>query len=166
MTEATFSELAAAHYPHMVRTAARVLRNREDAEDATQLAFLAAWRNRSTFRGDASFSTWMTRITLNESLMAMRRRRRTVDLDTVSAVGSGAPSPEQAAIRGELGRLLRGSVKTIGASLQRPLTLALLEGLNEEQIAERLQRPLGTVKAQLHRGRQAVKAHMKEAHYV
>ena len=71
-----FDELVKTYYPRMVRTAVRMLRDVEDAEDATQQAFTAAWQNLDKFRGDASFSTWLTRITMNEALSTLRRRTR------------------------------------------------------------------------------------------
>jgi RNA polymerase sigma-70 factor (ECF subfamily) len=67
--------LFARHYQGSLRVAHRILRSREDAEDAVQTAYCAAFRNLHAFRGEASFKTWITRIVVNACLAQMRKRR-------------------------------------------------------------------------------------------
>jgi RNA polymerase sigma-70 factor, ECF subfamily len=70
-----FGELYERHRLQLFRYAFRILRNREDAEDTVQRSFQRAFTNLARFREDSSFSTWMTRIAINEALMLLRKRR-------------------------------------------------------------------------------------------
>ena len=70
-----FGQLCERHRLRVYRTTFRVLRQRQDAEDAVQRCFQRAFTNLSKFRGDATFVTWMTRIAINEALMLLRQRR-------------------------------------------------------------------------------------------
>jgi len=73
--EEVFNQLFRGYMPGLHRVALRVLGSREDAEDALQDGLLAAWHNLKTFEGRSRFSTWLTRIVVNSSLMRLRRRR-------------------------------------------------------------------------------------------
>src|SRR5215470_17997923 len=73
-----FGELYERHRMRVYRTAFRILRNAQDAEDAVQRSFQRAFVNLSRFRGDSAFSTWLTRIAMNEALMMLRQRRSDV----------------------------------------------------------------------------------------
>jgi len=91
------NELFALHYKGSLRTAYRVLRCKEDAEDAVQTAYCAAFRNLHRFRGESSFKTWITRIVVNCCLMELRERRAKppLPLDIVeSTVASNTATPE------------------------------------------------------------------------
>ena len=78
---AAFEELLARHERRIFRLAQNVTQNREDAEEVMQDAFFRAFTHLEGFKGDARFSTWLTRIAINEALMKLRRRRPTVSLD-------------------------------------------------------------------------------------
>jgi RNA polymerase sigma-70 factor (ECF subfamily) len=69
-----FEELVRRHQRAMYAVALRILADPDDAEDATQNAFIAAWRRLPTFRADAQFSTWLYRIVTNHALNQLRRR--------------------------------------------------------------------------------------------
>src|SRR6266404_2825190 len=71
-----FEELVKRYDRKLLRIAQHVTHNREDAQDAVQEAFLKAFQNLSQFREDSKFSTWLIRITLNQSLMKVRKQRR------------------------------------------------------------------------------------------
>jgi RNA polymerase sigma-70 factor (ECF subfamily) len=73
--ESAFSELWSRHSRMILRVLLRITRNREDAEDALQDAFLRAFTHLSKFEARAKFSTWLTRIAVNSGLMILRRRR-------------------------------------------------------------------------------------------
>ena len=103
--EDAFGELYERHRLKAYRTALRILRNQQDAEDAVQKAFQHALMNLARFREDSTFSTWLTRIAINESLMLLRQRRTPEPLredDSYAAQSDGAleipdagPTPEQ-----------------------------------------------------------------------
>ena len=90
------NKLFAQHYRASLRTAYRILRSKEDSEDAVQTAYCAGFRHFHRFRGESSFKTWMTRIVVNCCLMQLRERRRPqVALDDVQpALESRAATPE------------------------------------------------------------------------
>jgi RNA polymerase sigma-70 factor (ECF subfamily) len=78
-----FSIVYRSHYTRLLRTAMRIVRNIDDAEDTLQDAMLKAFRAAHSFRADSSISTWLTRIVINTCLMRLRKERthRTVSLD-------------------------------------------------------------------------------------
>src|SRR5271168_2585794 len=78
-----FEELVKRYDHRLLRIAYHVTHNREDSQDAVQEAFLKAFQNLDRFREDSQFSTWLFRITVNQSLMKLRKQRRTreVSLD-------------------------------------------------------------------------------------
>ena len=167
-----FDELVKTYYPRMVRTAGRMLRDVEDAEDATQQAFTAAWRNLDKFRGDSTFSTWMTRITMNESLSVLRSRKRAfVELEdnTTESHEEAQPvfacngeNPEEALIRKETSQLLHMSMSHVKPVYRMAMQLRLVNDMSVEEIAGRLKMPVNTVKVHLFRGRQSMKAFLEE----
>ena len=91
------NELFAQHYGVSLRTAYRILRSKEDAEDAVQTAYCAAFRNFNNFRGESTFKTWITRIVVNSCFVQLRERRakRQVSLDDIQ------PAPESHALTPE-----------------------------------------------------------------
>jgi len=166
-----FDELVKKYYPRMVRTAARMLRDNEDAEDATQQAFTAAWQNLEKFRGDSTFSTWLTRITMNEALSTLRRRKRSfVELEENTTesqaeaqpmFGTSSESPEEAMIRRETSQLLHNSLDQVKPVYRQAMKLRLMNDMSVEEIAGRLRMPVNTVKVHLYRGRQSMKTYLE-----
>ena len=75
---AAFEQLVKRYDRKLLRIAQHVTHNREDSEDAVQEAFLKAFQHLSEFREDSKFSTWLIRITLNQSLMKLRKQRRSM----------------------------------------------------------------------------------------
>src|SRR5271155_3476332 len=73
---AAFERLVVRYDRKLLRIAERVTHNREDAQDAVQEALLKAFQNLSQFREESQFSTWLIRITVNQSLMKLRKQRR------------------------------------------------------------------------------------------
>src|ERR1700740_1047744 len=80
---AAFEQLVKRYDRRLLRISQTVTHNREDSEDAVQEAFLRAFQNLAEFREDSQFSTWLTRITVNQSLMKLRKQRihKEVSLD-------------------------------------------------------------------------------------
>ncbi len=74
---AAFEELVKRYDRKLLRIAQSVTHNREDSQDAVQEAFLKAYQNLSAFREESKFSTWLFRITVNQSLMKLRKQRAT-----------------------------------------------------------------------------------------
>ena len=72
-SEGAFGELVRRHNKTMLQVALRILGDRQDAEDELQNAWWKAWRHLSAFAGDSRFTTWMTRIVMNQCLMRLRQ---------------------------------------------------------------------------------------------
>lgn len=166
-----FDELMNRYGPRMLRTAVKVTGNEYEAEDAVQQAFLNVYRSLHRFRGDSEFSTWMTRITINEAIAIVRKRRKDhVDLNetmdqececTVRNLISKVENPEAAALRRERMRLVRESLSAVRPSYLKAIKLRLVEDLSVEEIGMRLGLPVNTVKVHLYRGRQAMRQYLE-----
>jgi RNA polymerase sigma factor (sigma-70 family) len=104
----------------MFCVALRLLRNREDAEDAVQEAFERAFVHLKTFQGQSRFSTWLTRIAINEALVLLRKRRHEhAPLEGIGAIGEGGEvseiadsgaTPEQRCEHAELHGILNDAI--------------------------------------------------------
>ena len=107
-----FGELYERHRLKIYHIVLRILRNRQDAEDAAQRSFQRAFTNLSRFRGDSTFSTWLTRIAINEALMLLRQRRTSTRLlagdsdddyeSSVFVLADKGPTPEEITAENEL----------------------------------------------------------------
>jgi RNA polymerase sigma-70 factor (ECF subfamily) len=161
---AAFEELVKRYDRKLLRIAQHLTHNREDAEDAVQEAFLKAFQHLDQFRENSKFSTWLIRITLNQSLMKLRKRRPTRDVsidddfqreeDNLPIdVADWAPNPEELYRAAELREILRITLQELGAGLEVVFVLRDIEGLSIEQTAEALGLSLATVKARSFRAR-------------
>jgi RNA polymerase sigma-70 factor, ECF subfamily len=159
-----FEELVKRYDRKLLRIAQNVMRNREDAEDVVQEAFLKAFLHLDQFREDSKFSTWLIRITLNQSLMKLRKQRpvREVSLDedfqseedtNPIDVGDWAPNPEELYRATELREILRKTLEELSQGLRLVFVLRDMEGLSLEQTAEALNLSLTAVKARSFRAR-------------
>ncbi len=149
----------------LYQTALRLLGNAEDAEDALQEGLLSAVRNLKRFEGRSKFSTWLTRIVINASLMQLRRQRSrpTIsleqedpeqrDLTLGSRIPDRRPGPEEGYARKERFEILQDSLKSLPPALQSAVWLRDIEGLSTAEAARALGLSEGTVKSQLHRAR-------------
>jgi RNA polymerase sigma-70 factor (ECF subfamily) len=149
----------------LFRTAWRILRNREDAEDAVQSAYLKAFTAITGFAGRSSLSTWLTRIVINDALASARaagRRRSRLD-ETERPVmddyrdmlmrGSMAVSPERSFAHGQIRRMLDDAIEQLPAPFRTVFVLREIEGLNVGDVSERLGIPPATVKTRHLRAR-------------
>ncbi len=155
-----FGTLVQRHQVRVYNVALRVLGDPDDARDAAQDAFLTLVRKLSQFRGDAAFTTWMHRITVNACYDILRKRRRQPMLRMVSDADD--PIPERLPPVDDHADATVGSIDVARALQQIPeeyrvvLVLADVQDLPYEQIARVLDVPIGTVKSRVHRGRLAL----------
>jgi RNA polymerase sigma-70 factor (ECF subfamily) len=161
---AAFEQLVKRYDRRLLRISQTVIRNREDSEDAVQEALLKAFQNLGTFREDSQFSTWLIRITVNESLMKLRKQRahKEVSLDEdFESDGDAlpvdvpdlAPNPEQLCWASELRDILARTVEELRPILRTVFVLRDVEGLSIEQTAQVLNLSQAAVKARLWRVR-------------
>ena len=159
-----FEELVKRYDRKLFRIAQHVTQNREDAQDVVQEAFLKVFRNLSQFREDSQFSTWLVRITINQSLMKVRKvhTKKEVGIDQDSQAETGqnalefadwAPNPEERYRSSELRAILRKALKTLQPTLSLVFVLRDIEGLSTEQTSEVLDLSQAAVKTRLMRAR-------------
>src|SRR5579864_5220936 len=159
---AAFEQLVKRYDRKLFRIAQSVTHNREDSQDAVQEAFLKAFQHLGQFRGDSQFSTWLIRITLNQSLMKLRKQRRTreVSLDEdfetdedvlPREVIDWAPNPEQLYSVSELRNILIKTIEELQPILRTVFVLQDIEGLSTIQTAEVLNLSQSAVKSRLWR---------------
>lgn len=154
------------HNRKLFRLARSIVRNDGEAEDIVQATYVKAFTHLSTFRGDAAFVTWLTRITMNESLGRYRRSSPTVNIAAAEepAVGNGAevimfptisstPSPESEADREKIRRFLERAIDQLDESFRTVLIMRDIEGMSIQETAILLEIRPETVKTRLHRAR-------------
>lgn len=155
--------LCARHQARVERTALRILRHREDALDAAQDALARACQRLHQFRGEAAFTTWLHRLTVNacHDLAGRAASRATVSLDEDARV-CGAAGPPQSLELSELRGALVDGLATLPADQARVLLLKDALGLTFEEISERTGMPVGTAKCYAHRGRAGMRQALEE----
>ena len=149
----------------LFRVARGVVRDDAEAEDVVQEAYLRAFAKLDSFRAEAAILTWLTRITLNEAKERLRRRRPTVDVETLDTMGAqvilfptGGGSPEQDASRAEIRRLLEEAVDDLPEAFRIVFIMREIEGCSVEETAENLGIVAATVKTRLHRAKTLLRA--------
>ncbi len=165
---AAFAQLVRNHSELVYRVALRLLGN-EDAQDASQEAWIRAWRNIRKFRGQSAFSTWLYRITVNTCLSTYRRKQNQQAREFSSEELSYQPvppgykeDPETTALAEERREELLGALERVRAEHRAALVLRHMEGLSYAEIAEVLDVPDGTAKAWVNRGRAALLVALSE----
>jgi RNA polymerase sigma-70 factor (ECF subfamily) len=169
---AAFECLIMPHWDALLRVTQRILRNREDAEDSVQAAFLEAFRNLNSFRGRSRFSSWLTRIAMNAALMRLRvsRRKRETSLDAVTETGEPLGrfhpvetrlNPEQEYFAMEDRILLQEGLMKLGPLDAEILHLRSVQELSAKETARIVNLPMGRIKSRLHRARIKLARHVK-----
>lgn len=150
--------LCARHAPRVGRLAAHVLPDPEDARDAAQDALAKVCLKIGQFRGEAAFTTWLHRLTLNACRDVAQRRgaRRYDPLDEDTRVAPGA-GPDQEAELSELRADLREGLAELPSAQARVLVLKDALGYSFEEISAASGMPVGTAKCYAHRGRAAMR---------
>lgn len=166
---AAFEQLVKQYDRKLLRVSQTVTRNREDSEDAVQEALLKAFQNLAEFREESQFSSWLIRITVNQSLMKLRKQRthKEVSLDENFEsdgdalpvdVPDHAPNPEQLCWASELRDILVRTIEELRPILRTVFVLRDVEGLSIKQTAQVLNLSQTAVKARLWR----VRLHLRE----
>jgi RNA polymerase sigma-70 factor (ECF subfamily) len=148
----------------------RVIGREEDARDVAQETFLRAFRALGGFKGQAKFSSWLYRITLNLCRDWIRRERRTPvaqapeGLDLVDLAAESAPSEsiEDLVSRKELGRAVAKAMSMLPEEQRTAIVLKEYHGLTFQEIADLLGCPLSTVKTRLYQGLTVIRRQLEE----
>lgn len=156
-----FNQLVMLYQSIAYNLAYRILGNQDSAADATQDAFLSAFKAISRFRG-GSFKAWVLRIVTNACYdqLRVRQRRPTSSLDDLERDTDHTPylldpaaGPDEIAERRELDHVLQAGILTLPADQRIVLVLSDIQGMDYQEIANTTGLALGTVKSRLSRGR-------------
>ena len=166
-----FEQLYERHSTRIYQTALRILRNQQDAEDAVQRSFQRAFTNIRKFRGESSFSTWLTRIAINEALMLLRQRRTNARLledcgdgdyeSSVVNIADKGPTPEEVLAEKELRDTVTNAISHLREGLRTVVLLRELRGLTSVETAQRLGLSLAAVKARAFHARRYLRQHLE-----
>nr|WP_089410384.1 sigma-70 family RNA polymerase sigma factor [Granulicella rosea] len=166
-----FHELIRPYERNVYAMAFSFLRNEADAEDASQEAFLRAFRNLSGFRGEAKFGTWLVSIVLNEARSRLRRKN-TVKMESLEEdpdkPGHISPAllrdwreiPSESLERQEIKLLLQEAVTSLPPIYREVFVLRDVEELSTNEAAEILQISVAAIKVRLHRARLMLQKHL------
>jgi RNA polymerase sigma-70 factor (ECF subfamily) len=167
--QTTLFELLMRRYNERVYRAARsIVRDDQEAEDVMQQAYVNAFMHLRQFNGSARFSTWLTRIAINEALARVRRQGRYElfddELSNVESFMPPTPSnnPERQAFVGELRGLLEWAIEALPNGMREVFVLRDVEELSTSEVAECLGVSEDVVKTRLSRGRAALRRLLME----
>jgi RNA polymerase sigma-70 factor (ECF subfamily) len=162
-----FEELVLRYKARVLAAAQRITNNREDAEDVAQETFHKAFLHLHAFQERARFSTWLTRIAMNEALMLLRRRRGFHEVlpespddglkSASEAFVDRRPSPEESCWRRERTELLTAAINRLRPTIRRTMVLRDIEERSVEETAQILGASISAVKARLFHGRRQLR---------
>lgn len=143
----------------------KMVKNTDDAEDLTIVAFAKAFKNLKKFNPNYTFSTWLFRIATNNCIDFIRKKKlQTTSINSAYTNDDGESvgidlrdqnkNPQEEAIHNQKIEIMRLIVKRLPPKYRALVTLRYFDELSYDEIAKELDAPLGTVKAQLHRARE------------
>lgn len=160
----SFNRLVLAYQDIVFNQAYRMFDDRSAAEDASQEAFIAAYKNIRTYRG-GSFRAWLLRIVTNASYDELRRRKRrpTTPLEPLDDAGEemesprwisdGGEAPEEAVERVDLNQAIQKCMNGLPDEFRTVVIMIDVQGMDYSEVSQAIGKPLGTVKSRLARAR-------------
>jgi RNA polymerase sigma-70 factor (ECF subfamily) len=165
--QGAFEKLLSRHQQRVLAIAQRITNNREDSEDVAQECFHKACLHIDDFQGKSLFSTWLTRIAMNEAFMVLRRRGRFIaapsdnfDQGMKSLRAESAdqrPDPEEHCLRYERTQLLTKAMNHLNPAIRTTIFLCDIEECSIQETAQILGTSVSTVKSRLSRGRRKLR---------
>lgn len=161
-----FAELMKRYNRSLYHLILKMVRNVDDAEDLTLEAFAKAFRNLERFKQEYTFSTWLFKIATNNCIDFIRKKKNneTFSLNNIYNhteneefsldIADEASDPQEEAIRSQKAELMQKLVARLPAKYRKLVTMRYFEERAYQEIAEELEIPIGTVKAQLHRAKE------------
>ena len=166
-----FELLVERHERRIFSLAQRMIRNREDAEDVVQQSFQKAFIHLKKFQGESLFSTWLTRIAINEALMLLRRKRGSREVPIESNTGGetvlpldvpdSGPNPEDSCLQREQERIVSAAVNELTPGMRKAIELRELGELSTGETAQVMGLSVGAVKARIFHGRRKLRKTLK-----
>ena len=167
-----FNELMERYQKKVFAISYGMLSDYEDASDAAQEVFVKVYRSIASFKGEASFTTWLYRICTNVCNDMLRKRQRqgiSVSLDTeedergpAAELVSEEPTPEERLELTETQRLVRDAVNELSPEYREIIIYSDLQQMSYDEIAKILRCPTGTVKSRLNRARNALRKKLSD----
>lgn len=168
---AAFDLLVRKYQHRIVALIGRYVADWSECQDVAQETFLRAYRALGSFRGDAQFYTWLHRIAVNTAknhLVSHSRRPPTddIEVETAEQFESGlrlreTATPERELMRQQLEQTVMRAVERLPEELREAISMREVEGLSYEEIAQRMQCPIGTVRSRIFRAREAIDAELR-----
>jgi RNA polymerase sigma factor (sigma-70 family) len=160
-----FEILVERYRQSIYHTIYKMINNNEDAEDLTMEAFAKAFKKLSSYAPNFAFSTWLFKIAINNTIDFIRKKKlnlMSIDepltingkQDFAQNINSGGNNPEQEIMHAEKLAIVRNYIDKLNSKYKMMIELRYFEELSYEEIAEELDIPLGTVKAQLFRAKE------------
>jgi RNA polymerase sigma-70 factor (ECF subfamily) len=166
-----FELLVQRHEGKIFSLAYRMTRNREDAEDVVQQSFQKAFIHLKKFEGESLFSTWLTRIAINEALMLLRRKRGSREVPIAETtteetalpldIPDSGPNPEDSCLQREQERILSAAVNELTPGMREAIELRELGELSTGETAQVMGLSVGAVKARVFHGRRKLRKTLK-----
>ena len=156
-----FGKLYKANVARIYSVVASHIKNKDDIDDLVQIAFIKAYQGLNRFRGDAAFSTWLTRIAMNVCLSHCEsqsvRRKWATYFHTPEGIAKNRPSlhtrPGNRPARARKPTPVRRSIQTLPQQYREAMRLRYIEDYSYAEIEKAMQVPIGTVKTWLYRGK-------------
>lgn len=168
-----FTELVKCYQNRLYSFIFRLLRHREEAEDAMQEVFLRVYRSLPSYRPESSFTSWLYRIASNYCMDLLRKRRQKVvslfyktieeDEERVMEIPDDSRDPETLFDDTELQQTVQKAIDNLPPKYRLVMLLRHQEGLSYQEITEITGLPEGTIKAQIFRARRLLREHLKSA---
>jgi RNA polymerase sigma-70 factor, ECF subfamily len=162
-----FEELVLRHRQRVLAVAQRITNNWEDAEDVAQESFHKAFLHLDAFQEKSQFSTWLTRIAMNEAFMLLRKRRAVVEVlpenpddgtePSSEAFVDQSPNPEESCSRRERRQLLTDAINGLGPTIRTAIWLRDIEERSVKETAQILGTSITAVKARVFQGRRKLR---------
>jgi RNA polymerase sigma-70 factor (ECF subfamily) len=160
-----FGQLVERYQNRLYHSLMHLLGSAEDAQDATQDAFVQAFEKLASFRGQSQFYSWLFRIAFNTAVSAKRKSRRmSVSLEGRREANGLEPTdaspsaePSYAMDVSDRQRLIQQALSELSEEFRTALVLKEMDGMSYEEIANLIEVPLGTVRSRIHRGRLELK---------
>ena len=172
---AAYNDIVARYYDRIFARVSQLLKNKQDAEEVTQDAFIRAQRGLDSFRGDASFSTWLYQIATNLAhnrywYWFRRKRDQSISLDQPlgedgdltleNLMPSEGENPAEATVTQEFVDRVSECMHDLNEKHKEVLILRNVKNLSYDEIAEQLEISVGTVKSRIARARESLREQM------
>jgi RNA polymerase sigma-70 factor (ECF subfamily) len=164
--ELAFRAIMLRHNRRLYRIARGIVRNDADAEEVVQEAYVRAFMHLGDFRGDSSLATWLSRITINEALGRLRRKRSRpevqieeprLDAQIIPFPQTAIDDPEKTMAQRQILQLVEQATDNLPENFRLVFITRVIEGMSVEETSEILGIPPETVKTRLHRARRLVR---------